>query len=518
MKRVNFVWIGLCVVFCLLLPLAQGGAGAAEPRFGGTLRIANVGEPPAMDAHWTTATIVSIITHHYLEPLFTFDDKYAIIPMLADSHKISEDGKLYTIKLRQGVPFHNGKEMTSTDVVASISRWGKIATVGKRLFSQVDSFRAVDKYTVELKMKGPSAIVLPALANVNQLPGIYPKEVIEEAGDGQVKQFIGTGPFKFVERIPDRHIKFARFDKYAARSEPQAGFGGKKIAYADELIFYPVPEMATRIAGMESGDYDFADRIVPDAYRRLKENPRLEPIVIRNGEYIVGIFNNKMGMFTNQKLRQAVLAALDMEAIMKAAMGQDEFIRLDNGLMVKETIWWTDAGKESYNQKNKEKARQLMKEAGYNGETIRWMSTQVYDWVYKASLMAKQQLEEVGFKIDLQVLDWATLVQRRNDPTLYEVFVTGMIFFGDPLFVLILNCDYPGWTCNPAIQGLMGKLGQETVFKERFATWKEVQKTFWDEAPAMKFGDHFVLRLKQKPLKGNRDMIEPFFWNVWIEK
>jgi peptide/nickel transport system substrate-binding protein len=519
MKRRNLfltvVWgLALCSVI-----FYQPVAGISQPKSGGTLRIANVGEPPSIDAHWTTATIVSIICHHYLEPLFTFDDKYNIIPMLAESYKVTGAGKIYTIKLRQGVPFHNGKEMTSADVVASIGRWGKIATVGKRLFGQVESFRAVDKYTVEFRMKAPSGIVLASLANVNQLPGIYPKEVIDEAGEGQVKQYVGTGPFKLVERIPDRHIRLARFDKYAARSEPQTGFGGKKIAYVDELIFYPVPEMSTRIAGMESGDYDFADRISADAYKRLKENPKLEPIVVRNGEYIVSIFNKKMGLFTNKKLRQAVLAALDMEPIMKAAMGQEEFFRLDNSLIaMKESIWWTDAGKENYNQKNKEKAKQLLKEAGYKGEPIRWLTTMVYDWVYKSSLMEKQQLEDVGFKVDLQVVDWATLVQRRNDPTLYDVFNTGMIFFGDPTQVLILNCDYPGWTCIPSIEGLMDKLAQETVFKKRFEIWKDVQKTFWEEVPAIKLGDLFVLRLKQKNLKGNRNMIEPFYWNVWLEK
>jgi peptide/nickel transport system substrate-binding protein len=138
---------------------SSNAAQASDPKFGGTLRVANIGEPPSLDTHWTTATIVTVIGHHYLEPLFTFDDKYNIVPMLADSYKIGEGGKVYTIKLRQGVPFHNGKEMTSADVVASIGRWGKIATVGKRLFTQVESLKAIDKYTVEFRLKGPSGIV-----------------------------------------------------------------------------------------------------------------------------------------------------------------------------------------------------------------------------------------------------------------------------------------------------------------------------------------------------------------------
>jgi len=513
----SFFTVVVVLSFFLILSY-QAFLEAAEPKFGGTLRVALGSETVTIDGHWTSHVTVFNIACHYLESLFTFDDKYNVIPMLAESYKIGEGGKVYIIKLREGVLFHNGKEMTSADVVASISRWGKIASVGKRLFSQVESFKAIDKYTVELRLKGPSGIVLSSLANINQIPGIYPKEVIDEAGNGMVKQFIGTGPFKFVERIPDRHIKFVRFDKYTARKDPQTGFGGKKIAYVDELLFLPVPEVATRIAGTESGDYDFADWITPDAYKRLKANPKLDTIVVKPKEYIVGVLNKKMGPFTNKKIRQAALAALDMEDVMKGAVGQEEFYRLDNSLLFKEQVWWTDVGKEQYNQKNKEKAKQLLKEAGYRGEPIRWACTTAYDWIYKSSLVAKQQLEDVGFKIDLQVVDWANFFQQRNDPKAFEAFVTGMPFFGDPTFCLVLNCDWPGWTCIPSIETLMNKLAQETVFEKRFETWKEIQKIFWDEVPVIKFGDFFILRLKQKIVKGYRHLNEPFFWNVWIEK
>jgi peptide/nickel transport system substrate-binding protein len=518
MKRRLLVLAWAAALSLVLTFSIQTAPGAQTPKSGGTLRVAIIGEPPTIDAHWATATIVFTLSSHIAEALFTLDDKYNVIPMLADSYEIGDKGKTYTIKIRQGVPFHNGKEMTSADVVASLNRWGKIATVGKRLFSQVESFKALDKYTVEFRLKGPSGIVLPALANTNQFPAIYPKEAIDEAGDGQLKQHIGTGPYRFVERIPDRHIKLARFDKYAARTEPQSGFGGKKIAYTDEIVFFPVPEMATRIAGIESGDYHIADWIAPDSYKRLKENPKLEPIIVKPKEYVTAIFNKKTGLFTNKKLRQAVLAALDMDSIMKGAYGQEDFYRLDNGLAFKEQVWYTDVGKEKYNQKNKERARQLLKEAGYKGEPIRWMCSQAYDWMYKSSLVIKQQLEDVGMKVDLQVLDWASVVQRRNDPSMYDVFVTGMPLAGDPSFLLVLGCDWPGWTCIPALETLMAKFVQESQFSKRMETWKEIQKLCWEEVPFIKLGDFFILRLKDKSIKGDKIMNEAFFWNVWIDK
>lgn len=492
-------------------------ASAAEaPRTGGTLKVAIIGEPPTLDAHWTTATLTHDVSWHLYEPLFTLDENYSVIPMLAEGHSVGEGGKIYTIRLRHGVPFHNGKEMTAEDVVASITRWGKTATVGKFLFKTVQSIQARDRYTVELRLMGPSGIVLPSLANASQFAAIYPKEVVEAAGDGQIKEFIGTGPFRLLERVPDRYVRMGRFDRYSARTEPARGYGGKKTAYVDEVQFIPVPDVAVRIAGVESGEYHFSDWITPDAYNRLQQNPRLDVMIVKPNEWISGVFNKKMGLFTSKTLRQAVVSALDMEPVMRAAVGNKEFYRLDPSLIFKEQVWWSDVGKEVYNHPDREKAKRLMQEAGYKGEPIRWMCTQFYEWMYKSALAAKQELEEVGFKIDLQVMDWASVVSRRNDPKMYEIFTTGIGFATDPTQLVVINCDWPGWTCDPKLDAMMARLAAETEFSRRYAIWTEIQRWYWEEVPVVKFGDFFTLRIKQKQVMGYANRYRPFFWNVWL--
>lgn len=493
----------------------RGTVRAQEGRPGGVLKVAIIGEPPSLDAHWTTASLTYDVTSHLYEPLYTQDERYGVIPHLAEGHTVGEGGKLYTIRLRRGVPFHHGKELTAEDVVASLTRWGRLASVGKLLFKSVQSIQAKDRHTVELRLATPSGIVLSALANASQFPAIYPKEVVEAAGDGQIKDFIGTGPFRFVERVPDRHVRMARFDRYAARSEPPSGYGGRRTAYVDELHFVPVPDVATRAAGVESGEYHFSDWIAPDSYERLAANPRLDVMIVKPNEWITGVFNKKTGPFTNRTLRQAVVAALDMEPIMKAAVGRPEFYRLDPSIQFREqSLWWSDAGKEVYNRPDRARAQQLMRDAGYRGEPIRWMCTQFYDWMYKSAVAAKQQLEDVGFSIDLQVLEWATVVQRRSDPRHYEVFTTGIGFSVDPAFQVILSCDWPGWTCDGRLDALMARLVGETDPPRRQAVWREIQGWFWQEIPVIKFGDFFTLRIKQKGVAGYANRYRPFFWNV----
>jgi len=122
----------------------------------------------------------------------------------------------------------------------------------------------------------------------------------------------------------------------------------------------------------------------------------------------------------------------------------------------------------------------------------------------------------VGFNIDLQVLEWATVVQRRNDPKLYDVFTTGIGFNTDPSQMVVLSCDWPGWTCDPKLDALQSRLACETDFARRKAVWEEIQRWFWDEVPVVKLGDFFTLRVKQKSVVGYANRYRPFFWNVGI--
>src|SRR5712691_10456935 len=181
--------------------IGAGAASAADtPKKGGLLRVGNLGEPPALDAHWTTASITETLTNHIYEGLYSLDEANRPIPMLAESHTVSRDGLTYSCKLRQGIKFHNGKEMTSEDVVASLTRWGKQSVYGRILFAKVADFRVVDPYTVEMKLKERVGIVLISLAVPNNFGAIYPKEIAEKFPPEQkVTEYVGTGPFKLAE-------------------------------------------------------------------------------------------------------------------------------------------------------------------------------------------------------------------------------------------------------------------------------------------------------------------------------
>ena len=341
--------------------------------------------------------------------------------------------------------------------MASLKRWGGYAVQAKALWASVEDVRPAGKYAVELRLKEKSGIVLISLANANNFAAIYPKEIAEKyPTPNKVTEFIGTGPFKFVEWKPDSHIRMVRYDDYKARPEPPNGWGGQKVAYVDEIRWIPTPDVATRVATLESGEVEFADDLQADAYGKIKENPKLKPLIVRPYAWAMAVFNKKEGLMTNQKLRQAIQMAVDVEPAMKAAVGNPLFYRLDPGLSFQEQkAWHSSVGAPFYNQHDREKAKQLLREAGYKGEPVRFLSTKEYAWMYNYALVTKQQLEELGMVIDLQVVDWATLVQRRNNPQMYDIFTTGMAFVPDPTQHPYLRCDWPGWSCDDEIQKRM---------------------------------------------------------------
>src|SRR5205085_565707 len=186
----------------------------------------------------------------------------------------------------------------------------------------------------------------------------------------------------------------ARFDGYAVRGEPANGLAGQRVAHVDELLFLPVPDYATRQAGIVTGEYHYIQQIKPDQYDRIKGTPGVEPVVVKPYGWATIVLNTKQGLMTDKRLRQAMQAALDVEPLMLAGLGHKEFYRLDPGIVFQEQPYHSRVGAAAYNQHDREKAKRLLKEAGYAGQPVRWLVTTEYEHHYKPTLVAKSQLEE----------------------------------------------------------------------------------------------------------------------------
>jgi peptide/nickel transport system substrate-binding protein len=491
----------------------------AEDERGGTLEVALIGEPPSLDIHQTTATIVALVTWHMYEPLFTWDEEFQVTGELADSLDTSDDGLVNTIRLREGVTFHNGEPMTANDVVASIERWGTISGLGRSLMEAVENVEQIDDHTIEFTMSEPFGAFAVALARQNQGCGIYPASLLEEAGEDPLPEYIGTGPYRMVEHVPDRHIRMERYEDYQSRSEPTSGYAGMKNQYVDEIVFVPVPDEAGRVSGLQAGEYHYLESVTPDHFDTLDADENSEVEVLPPSSWATYVLNTAEGVLTNQTLRQALQAAMDHEPIVMAGWGEG-FYRLDPSLMQQETVWHSMVGEELYDINDPERAQELADEAGYEGEPIRLMTTQEYAHQYSIAAVGQQQLVDAGFNIEMEVFDWATVGERRVDPALWDIFTTGISFRVDPIQLPpFQGCGWPGWWCTDEKVEWNERLEREPAFEDRYEAFERLQELFYKEVPMIKFGDTIAISARSPRLRNfvTPTQLQPAFWNVWLD-
>jgi peptide/nickel transport system substrate-binding protein len=494
---------------------ASAPATSGSQAKGGVLKIAVIGEAPAVaDSMFTTATITSNISAQIFEGLFARDGKLAPKPMLVDKHSAPPDGKQYEFALRRGITFHNGKDLTATDVVASLKRWSMLSGRGKTIFNRLETIEAKDAATVTMVFREPTGVLLDFLAMAEAF--IMPADIAEATGRNQLPEdkLIGTGPFKFAEHQVDRFLRLTRYDAYTPRDDAPDGAAGKKIAYVDELRIIPVPDESVRTNGLVTGEYHFVDTAPPDHYDQIKGDSNLVPLIVKPYYWYTPHFNKKQGLFTDAKMRRAVAFCFSAAECMVAGFGRKEFIRMDPGIAAPETPWHSTAGQDVYNKPDVAKARSLLKEAGYSGQVIRWLATKEYFYNYPMADYIKQKAEAVGMKVELVVSDWATLVRNRARPEAYEVFITGHSSYSHPATQPFNDKEWPGFWDNAEKDRLVGAMVAEPDPAKQKRIVDEYQKLIYDEMPFVKCGDNFLLRAARKEVKGYVNPPDWFFWNV----
>lgn len=522
------------MIFALLMSVILGSLAVAAdgPMYGNTLRVALASEPGKLDMVLDSGVAASIPARHILEGLFAFDENYAPQPMLALSWELDEAGTVATFNLRRGVLFHNGEEMTADDVVASLNRWGEYGLTAAALWSHVITVEAIDSYTVQMTLDEPFAPMTTYLANIYGGPSIYPKELAEAYGAEPIPadEIVGTGPYQFVEWKAGDYILLERSPGYVASPAPASGFAGQKVAYFDQLQFFFVAEDNARLIGVESNTYDYAVNIPNDLYVNVEGNPDIFPIITDHPPiYPIALVNNRTGLMTNSALKQAMIVALDMEAIMLAGYGDPTFWSLNGSYFAPGIRWYTENdGEGLYNAADSARASQMATDAGYNGETIRIIVAQDMTAQYNQALVVTDQLRNAGFIVDLQVYDKATFFEIRNsksnpDNPAWELAFSYYSTTPDPSLVLMLNPAYAGWWNTPEIQTLRNELNGITDFTTRYAKWEEIMDLWYEQIPAIKFGDAFQLHLIRTGIGGgygspeNPPMLSPFFWNAWLK-
>ena len=310
------------------------------------------------------------------------------------------------------------------------------------------------------------------------------------------------------------------------RPRPVKGYGGKKYAYADAIEFIPVPDEAARVAGLQAGDYHLDDRdIGNDQYEVLQGFPGLVAEILPPTNWDVFFLNWESPMFMDNLAMRAGGPGWRWirSPKLQSGRGGGDFIRLDPGLMMQQTAWYTTAGEEHYNINDPDAGQ-----GQAAGGRLRRRAAALHDAPRSTptctaqAIVMKQQLEEVGITVDFQVTDWATVLENRAKPEEWDMFVTGHGFVPDPSqisYVGQMNI-YPGWWSSESSLALAADLLSESDFDTRYGIWEQIQTAHYTEIPAIKIGDSSTAPSAPRTLGGWDGQFERGgkYWNYWIKE
>ncbi len=532
-------WISVLLVAAVLLtagcgqqpkeqqPVQTPEAASGEPTSGGKLVVAISNSPSCLDGDSVTTQDVNDIMNHVYEGLFEFNANYEPVPQLAESYTLTNEDRTYDIKLRQGVKFHNGDEMNAGDVIASLDRWLTRNGNGQEVAKYVESYEAINDYEVTITFKEPYAPFLSTIsANVaNQKLYIRPKELVEKYADSIMTEQIGTGPYEYVDFVPDQYVRLKRFADYTPNPAESSGLSGMRIAYADELEFAVVPEQAVRIAGIQSGQYQFAIDIPSDQYRVLAEDERVQNFITSPNYQLYLILNQGSKALQDIKARQAILVGLDMEQLGALGIGDSNFWHLNACLFPPGSQWYDEqAGKDLYNSKDIEKAKELLAQSSYDGSPIVILD-QKDNPVYQQTATALQtQLEAIGFTVDLQLLDNATVVDKRSQKDAWDIHVNSFKAPDPDPQVYGAWMGTNKWIGNwddsysREMDEIFERMLTTVDQAERYKIVQEWYAKFYETVPYVKIVDYDGLYIASQTLKDYSNFTTPYFWNVWLEQ
>ena len=508
---------GLAAASSLPAPAIAQNVGM-QGKKGGDVIIAMQAAPPTIDAQATSAQAARNSSMHMFESLYTRDEGANPKPELAEGVDIAADGMTYTFKLRGDVKFHNGRTMTATDVKASMERYARVGN-SRDVLKSVAAYEAPDSKTFVMKMGKVFPGLIEAISSPRAPFVIMPAEDSDKPM-GQVSM-IGTGPYKFVEYKPDSHVKMTRFDGYTQNTayEKRDGFTGKKTAYFDSVTIRIMPEGGARTAALQTGEVQVLEAMDVASSRRLKDDKSIKTYPMLPWAFMTLMINNNWGLTSKLEIRRAIQAALDLEEIM--AIATDGLYRMGPAWQYPGTTYFpgTD-GLAAFAKQDLNKAKALLKAAGYNGEELVLIVDSSNKPHLDAGTVEAQQLRTAGFNVKLSVMDWPTVYTARSKPEGWNLWplMMGIEPYEGPYNVVgfFAGSQSVQIKQDPVLEDCNARLANQLKLEDRKAAVKDFQNRIYDQAIAVKVGEAGIVQATRSNVMNYAPYRIPRMWDCWF--
>jgi peptide/nickel transport system substrate-binding protein len=482
-----------------------------------------------MDPVVSTAFITRDHGYMIYDTLLGMNDKFEIKPQMAEKWEAAEDGKTYTFTLRDGLKWHDGAPVTSEDCVASLKRWAQQDSTGQVLMTMVSDLAVVDGKSFKVVLKEPTSLLLESLAKLSSRPAfMMPKRIAETPASESIKEFIGSGPFKFVasEFKPGLKVVYDKNKDYVPRSEPASWTSGGKVVNVDRVQWVAMPDQMTPVNALLNGEIDFIQQVPFDLLPMLESNNDVNVEVLdRLGNWTYYRFNHLHPPFNNKLLRQAAMYAVGQDDVLKALVGNPKYAKTCAAVFGCDTPYADAYGKDVVIPSDIDKAKQLLKEANYDGTPVVVLQPTDLAMVAPQPVVIASALRKAGFKVDLKTMDWQSVVTQQGNQkspaeggwnifSTYSTLATSGNPFGNTTVASNGTKAWAGWPDVPEIEKLRLEFARATDETKRKEITAKIQKLAIDEGVVGPLGQFSVPAAYSKKLTGVLASPITVFWNI----
>jgi peptide/nickel transport system substrate-binding protein len=495
-----------------------------------TLRFIAQSDLRVLDPIWTTAYITRNHGYMVFDTLFAIDAEFAPHPQMVGDHSISPDKLTYQFKLRDGLGFHDGSPVRGLDCVASVKRWMARDGHGQSIAAVLDELKPDGDKGFTIKLKEPFSLLLDGIGKVSSLAlFVMPERLANTDPFQQVTEMVGSGPFKFAkdEFEPGHRVVYVKNTDYVPRKEPPSWASGGKVVKVDRVEWLYIPDAMTKVAALNAGEADWWENPPLDVVPALAANsditiarvdPLPAPIMVK--------FNHLLPPFDNVKMRQAILAVADQADFLSALAGDPKNWELCPSFFTCGTPMANDAGAAALSGKRDfDKAKKLIAEAGYKGEKIVVLDAVDQPVAHTQALVVTDLMKKLGLTVELQAMDWGTLVTRRAsmepiDKGGWNIFATGWVGADllDPAVNPTLRTNgkkgHFGWPSDDKIEALRNEWLKAATLDERKKLAAAIQERAFEVAPYLPTGQWKPVTAYHKNLKGVIQAPAYLMWNV----
>ncbi|WP_163268401.1 ABC transporter substrate-binding protein [Chelativorans alearense] len=531
MQPVNYsrrtVLIGAAALAGILSFAAISGSANAQDE--DTLRVVMQADVRIVDPIWTTSYIVRDHGYMIYDTLFAMDANGEIQPQMVDRYTVSEDKLTYTFTLRGGLLWHDNQPVTTADIIPSIKRWAARDALGQTVMTFVTSIEAKDDLTFEIKLKEPTGLLIFALGKPSSnVPFMMPKRIAETDPNTQISEFIGSGPFVFMsdEWRPGDKAVYTKFEGYKPRSEAPSGLTGGKVAKVSRVEWRVIADQQQAVNALLNGEIDIIQQPGADLFPLLKDDPSIKIVDWNPYGYQFNLrFNQAVKPFDNPKIRQAALYALNQEDFLQAAIGNPEYYTVCKAMFVCGTQLETIAGMEDKLESNFAKSKQLLADAGYDGEPVVLLHSTDLPALTNIAPVAKSLLERGGFVVDMQSMDWQTVLSRRvrKEPPSQGGWNAMATYWSsadvlNPVMGAFFNASGDkaafGWPNDPEMEELRRRFVRADALEEQKGIAEAVQLREAESPTHIVLGQFNLPGATRSNVSGWIPAAAPVFWNI----